>query len=82
MPRTTLNIDRAVLDELREKAERESKSLGDLASELLACALASEPAPQPEFVWLHRDLGKTRLDLDDWSVVQEFLGNETVDLRP
>ncbi len=82
MPRTTLNIDRSVLDELRQEAEREERSLGELASELLAQALAQRERKRPEFVWFHRDLGPARINLDDWAAVREFLDNETLDLNP
>lgn len=40
MPRTTLHIDATVLRELKRRQQREKKSLGQLASELLAIALS------------------------------------------
>ncbi|MBI4898797.1 MAG: antitoxin [Actinobacteria bacterium] len=53
MPRTTLDIDKTVLLELKQRQQREHKSLGKLASELLASAMANEraQADQPEFEW-------------------------------
>lgn len=53
MPRTTLDIDKTVLLELKQRQQRQNKSLGKLASELLASAMANEPtqADQPELEW-------------------------------
>ena len=42
MPRTTLQIDATVLRELKRRQKREKKSLGQLASELLASALSDD----------------------------------------
>jgi Arc/MetJ family transcription regulator len=65
MPRTTLDIDASVLAELKRRQRREQKSLGQLASELLALALAdagsAEPAP---LRWKSRSM-RTRIDLED-----------------
>lgn len=63
MPRTTLNLDPSVMRELRRRSEREHRSIGELASELLARGLHEEPEPQPRpFAWVSRDLG---VDLED-----------------
>ena len=43
MTRTTLDLDASVLQELRQRAEMEAKSMGAVASELLAGALATIP---------------------------------------
>lgn len=67
MTRTTLDLDRAVLRELRDRGEREGKSMGRMASELLAAQLA-EPRREGEgvaFGWTSRDLGAPRVDLED-----------------
>jgi hypothetical protein len=64
--RTTLDIDDPVLRELKRRQRAEGKSLGKLASELLARALAephSEAAGAP-FAWISRDMG-ARVDLAD-----------------
>ena len=45
MPRTTLDIDSTVLRELKLRQRREHKTLGQLASELLASALAVDGDP-------------------------------------
>lgn len=74
MPRTTINIDGPVLRELKERQRKERKTLGQVASELLALALAEsgdEPAP---FEWRTASMGTPRVDLDDkdalWAVLE------------
>lgn len=64
--RTTLNLDASVLSELRRRSEQAGKSLGTLASELLAQSLAHErPAHPARLAWTSRDLGRPLVDLDD-----------------
>lgn len=76
MPRTTLDIDAAVLRELkRRQARNKKKSLGELASELMARALA-EPEPEPSpLTWTTAHMGQPVIDLDDkdalWAVLDE-----------
>ncbi|MDQ3679750.1 MAG: antitoxin [Actinomycetota bacterium] len=74
MPRTTIDIDASVLRELKRRQQTEKKSLGRLASELLAKALADgkrgeEPAP---LRWTSKRLG-LKVDLEDkdalWSIL-------------
>jgi len=67
MPRTTIDIDASVLDELRARQRREGKTLGRLASELLATALhETEPDGEEEpFRWKSHRMGKPRVDLED-----------------
>ncbi len=74
MPRTTLDIDASVLRELRRRQQHEKKTLGELASELLAKALADEgsaqePAP---LTWTSKPLG-LKVDLEDkdalWAIL-------------
>jgi plasmid stability protein len=74
MARTTLDLDRAVLRELRRRGAREGKSMGQVASELLALAIAS-PAdlPAPEFNWISSDLGTPLIDLEDPEAVRRAL---------
>jgi len=72
--RTTLDIDAAVLKELRELQRREGGTLGELVSRLLAEALARRPKPRvtPAFEWTARPLG-ARVDLADKDVVHAIL---------
>lgn len=74
MPRTTIDLDPSVLRELRRRSSREGKSMGQVASELLARAVA-EPAdlPAPDFTWAAADLGLPRIDLDDPEAVRRAL---------
>lgn len=67
MARTTLNLDDPVLDELKRLQRREGRPLGELASELLARALAERreaSAPPRRLAWTARSMG-VRIDLDD-----------------
>ncbi|MDQ2826696.1 MAG: antitoxin [Actinomycetota bacterium] len=74
MPRTTLDIDASVLRELKRRQQHEKKTLGELASELLAKALADEgPAHEPApLTWTSKPLG-LKVDLEDkdalWAVL-------------
>lgn len=68
MARTTLDLDDAVLDELRRRRAEEGKPLGVLASELLAQALAAPPDRRPDFAWVSRAMDG-RVDLEDKDAV-------------
>lgn len=74
MARTTLNLDPSVMRELRERSARERKSIGDLASQLLARGLREEgKEPSPTFSWVSRDLGKPMVDLKDKEALNKVL---------
>lgn len=76
MPRTTLDLDATVLDELRRRAAKQSKSMGQLASELLATRLHEEPARElPPLDWARRDMG-LKVDLEDKDAVWRILDAE------
>ncbi|GMV46392.1 MAG: hypothetical protein AMXMBFR66_17900 [Pseudomonadota bacterium] len=73
--RTTIDIDDPVLKDLKRLQRREGKSLGRLASDLLATALADarRREPQPEvFKWLSRPMG-ARVDLADRDALLDAL---------
>ena len=73
MPRTTLDIDAAVLRRLKERKRREGKTLGQLVSELLAGALRDADARAPrELEWTSRPMG-ARVDLEDKESVRRAL---------
>jgi len=74
MPRTTLDIDASVLRELKRRGRRERKSLGQLASELLARALAQDETSSvpPPLDWPSQDL-RARVDLEDKDAVWQLL---------
>lgn len=65
MPRTTLDIDGTVLRELKRRQRREGKTLGQLASELLARALSADVEEgSGSLRWRSRSMG-ARVDLED-----------------
>jgi hypothetical protein len=66
MARTTLDLDPAVLRELRRLGALEGKSMSQVASELLAQAIAgSADLAALEFQWISSDLGTPMIDLED-----------------
>lgn len=65
MARTTLDLDPIVTDALRARAKREGKSMGQVASEALAAALADGPMDPPPFEWKTHDMGLPLIDLED-----------------
>ena len=76
MARTTLDIDPSVRDELRRLSSEQNKSMGQVASELLAAALAdpgSAAAPAPTFAWASADLGVARVDIEDKEALRRAL---------
>ena len=75
MPRTTLDIDAAVLRELKERRRLEGKTLGRLVSELLARALHEEPPAKPVFEWISQPM-RARIDLEDKEAVRRALESE------
>jgi hypothetical protein len=72
VPRTTIDIDAAVLRELERRKQREGKTLGRLVSELLASALDRPDQPAPQLEWIARPMG-ARVDLEDKEAVQRVL---------
>jgi len=72
--RTTLDIDAPVLRELKALHEREGRSMGAIASELLGEALARRRSKRarPVFRWLSRDM-KPLVDLSDKEAVYAVL---------
>lgn len=73
MPRTTIDIDAAVLRELKKRQRREGKTLGQLVSELLADSLGrAEGQPPSPLSWTARPMG-ARVDLEDKEAVRRAL---------
>lgn len=75
MPRTTLNLDVAVIHELRRRSSDENIPMGQLASQLLARALKEEmrSLKPASFRWISHDLGHPRVDIDDKEALNSFL---------
>lgn len=76
MSRTTLDLDAAVTRELRRRAERERKSMGQVASEALAQAFAATPAEPASFRWVTRPMGLPLVDLEDKDALYRILDEE------
>lgn len=74
MPRTTVDIDGAVLREAKKIAHAEGKSLGQVLSELAARALAErKPArSRRPFRWISSPM-RARVDLDDKDALNRAL---------
>lgn len=73
MPRTTIDIDSAVLRKLKERTRREGKTLGRVVSELLARALRTEEDGVPRrFEWTSRPM-RARVDLEDKEALRRTL---------
>ncbi|CAN5621393.1 antitoxin VapB48 [soil metagenome] len=73
MARTTLDLDPHVAKTLRERAAREGKSMGQVASEALAHAFATEPSNPPAFEWKTHDMGSPLIDLEDKDALYRIL---------
>ncbi|MGL5864436.1 MAG: hypothetical protein ACRCYX_01010 [Dermatophilaceae bacterium] len=75
--RTTLDLDPVVLGQLKARQREERRTLGSLASELLARALQETESANSsaEFTWAAADLG-ARIDLDDKDAVARSLGDD------
>jgi len=72
--RTTIDLDPSVLRELRQRARREGKTLGQVATEVLSAGLASEPPAMPPrpLTWTSRPMG-IRVDLEDAEALRRVL---------
>jgi plasmid stability protein len=77
MPRTTLDLDASVLEQLRRRARAEHKSMGALASERLAAALREDPAKRPmPLAWPSRRMGAPKVDLADKEALRRLLDGQ------
>ncbi|MGH9165994.1 MAG: antitoxin [Acidimicrobiales bacterium] len=75
MTRTTIDIEASVLRELKRRQRAENKTLGQLASELLARALADKGAVEtlPPLRWPSQNL-RPKIDLEDKDALWRILG--------
>ena len=77
MTRTTLDLDATVLEELRQRAAAEGKSMGQVASEQLATSLSEGAPPEPPpLEWTRKQMGPFKIDLEDKEAVQRLLDRE------
>ena len=75
LPRTTIDIDPTVLRALKERKQREGKTLGRLVSELLASALRTEARNERgRLEWTSRPM-RARVDLEDKEAVRHRVGS-------
>ena len=73
--RTTLDLEKPVLDALKARGAKEGTSLGKLASRLLAEAMAREDSGKksaPPFRWISTDMG-AKIDLADKDALYRLL---------
>ena len=78
MPRTTIDIDAPILQDLKRRQKREGKSLGRLVSDLLAQALHHSKVGQAgpsSFRWISRSM-RAQVDLADKEAVYEALDRQ------
>jgi hypothetical protein len=74
MPRTTLDIDSVILEELRARAKAEGKTIGQLTTELLRDAIENPGRTTPcEFAWTTHRMGTPLIDLEDKAAVEQVL---------
>ena len=71
--RTTLDLDPAVLEELKRRRQRDGKPIGVIASELLRQALSARPEGRPDFAWKSQSL-EVRVDIADKDALWRALG--------
>jgi hypothetical protein len=80
MPRTTLDLDSSVLEQLRLLARSEHKSMGQLASERLAVALSEDTSAEVMPLRLpSRSMGKPKVDLRDKDALWRVMDRETTE---
>jgi plasmid stability protein len=79
MPRTTLDLDATVLTDLRRRAAAEGKSMGQVASELLADRMGEErSADARPLKWARKDMG-FKIDLEDKDTLWNLLDREELE---
>ena len=74
--RTTIDLDATVVKELKRRSQGAGKSMGQLASELLARSLREQegrPARGPSLKWIAKDLGRPLIDLEDKEALRAVL---------
>jgi hypothetical protein len=87
MARTTLDIDAPILQELRDLQRREGRSMGKLASEILAEGLSARKAKgrkqrEPKFEWISKPMGPARIDVEDKDALWTALDQDLAVGRP
>jgi hypothetical protein len=77
MPRTTIDIDGPLLNEIKILQKKEGRSLGRIVSELLAEGLAQRrlARPTPRLQWISRPM-QALVDLRDKEAVFEAMDRD------
>jgi hypothetical protein len=74
--RTTIDLDPTVVKELKRRSKGAGKSMGQVASELLATSLREEsghPRNPGGLTWIAKNLGRPLVDLEDKEAVRALL---------
>ena len=74
--RTTIDLDPTVVKELKRRSKGAGKSMGQVASELLATSLreqAGRPRDPDGLRWIAKDLGRPLVDLEDKEAVRALI---------
>jgi hypothetical protein len=74
--RTTIDLDPTVVKELKRRSKGAGKSMGQVASELLASSLreqAGGPRSPSGLTWIAKNLGRPLVDLEDKEAVRAVL---------
>ena len=74
--RTTIDLDATVVKELKRRSKGAGKTMGQLASELLATSLkerTGRPGSPDGLTWIAKDLGRPLVDLEDKEAVRALL---------
>ena len=74
--RTTINLDAMIVKELKRRSKGAGKSMGQLASELLATSLREQtgrPRNPGGLTWIAKDLGRPFVHLEDKEAVRALL---------
>jgi hypothetical protein len=74
--RTTIDLDPTVVKELKRRSKGAGKSMGQVASELLASSLREQAGRLRNpagLSWIAKDLGRPLVDLEDKEAVRGLL---------
>ena len=74
--RTTIDLDPTIVKELKRRSKGAGKSMGQLASELLAASLREQdkrPRIPGGLAWIAKDLGRPFVDLEDKEAMRAVL---------
>ena len=83
MARTTVDIDTAVLKEIKKIQKRDGRSLGAIISDLLSDAIARRAAKEPSaplVKWIAQPM-KPKVDLLDKEAIWKVLDDEELGRR-